>query len=238
MIDYDIFPLGDQAVCLSFGNVIDQRVHRRILAAREWILANHFPGLTDVVIGYSSMTLTYDAFVLAEKITRASPATNVTKILRDAIEQAIPAERSRVLKRIPVCYELEFAPDMGEVAAWSKLSAAEIAALHHSRRYEVYMIGFLPGFPYLAHVDERIRVPRKNRPSAGVEAGSVAIAGEQTGIYPVESPGGWMVIGRTPVTLFNKNAAEPALLEPGHEVEFYPVSAEEFHRIRATQQWD
>lgn len=237
MEHYEIFPLGDQAVSLSFGNIIDKQVHRKLVAARNYILAGNFPRVTDAVLGYSSLTVTYDALDFPSS-TQSKPLIKViSDILRTAIEEAKHEDHAQMLKRIPVCYEPEFSTDMDFVTRRLGLTREDVISLHVALRYDVYMIGFLPGFPYMAFVDSRLRVPRKEKPSARVAAGSVALAGEQTGIYPVDSPGGWSVIGRTPVPMFNKEEETPCFLEAGDVVEFYGISVDEFYAMQSGESW-
>jgi inhibitor of KinA len=133
---------------------------------------------------------------------------------------------------IPVCYGGTFGPDLPGVAAWAGCTAEEVVAAHTQRSYRVFMLGFLPGFPYLAPVDDRIAMPRRDAPRPLVAAGSVGIAGRQTGIYPFDSPGGWQIIGRTPLTLFDPSHEPPALVAPGQRVQFRPISPSEFDAAR------
>jgi inhibitor of KinA len=129
--------------------------------------------------------------------------------------------------RIPVCYDALFAPDLGLLAASKGMTSEEVVQLHQSRPYRVYMLGFLPGFAYLGQVADKLAMPRKQQP-VEVAAGSIGIAGNQTGIYPMVSPGGWHIIGRTPVTLFDSDKENPTLLKPGDTVQFFSISLDEF----------
>jgi inhibitor of KinA len=133
---------------------------------------------------------------------------------------------------IPVCYGGRFGPDLGAVAAWAGMDPHLVIAAHASREYRVFMLGFLPGFPYMASVDERIAMPRRDTPRTRVAAGSVGIAGPQTGVYSFDSPGGWQIIGRTPLVLFDAGHQPPALLAPGQRVRFRPVPSREFEAMR------
>eukprot|EP01136_Pigoraptor_vietnamica_P038048 Opistho-1_new@106825 len=133
---------------------------------------------------------------------------------------------------IPVCYDLSLAPDLVELATLHQLSVEEVIQLHTAQTYRVYMIGFLPGFAYMGSVDERIRTARKANPRTKVPAGSVGIAGEQTGIYPLDSPGGWQLIGQTPLPLFDATRTDPCLLQPGDEVQFCSISLTAFHKLK------
>ena len=134
---------------------------------------------------------------------------------------------------IPICYDPSLAPDLFKLAEERKLAPEIVVHLHSGKPYRVYMIGFLPGFAYMGKVDERITMPRKNNPSIEVPAGSVGIAGEQTGIYPVNSPGGWNIIGQTPMRLFDARNNDPVLLKAGDEVQFVPITLQQFHDLKS-----
>jgi len=140
------------------------------------------------------------------------------------------------LVEIPVCYGGESGPDLSFVAEHAGRKEREVIYIHSSRDYRIYMLGFLPGFPYLGGLDKRIHTPRLTAPRTKIPAGSVGIGGEQTGIYPMESPGGWQLIGRTPLKLFDVNGAEPPLYEAGDTIRFIPITSEEYHKIRLEQE--
>jgi inhibitor of KinA len=148
-------------------------------------------------------------------------------------ETAIPASGNLI--RIPVCYNREFAPDLQLICDTKKMAAADIIHLHTEAPYHVYMIGFMPGFPYMGVVPGAIQAPRLPVPRTQVPAGSVGIAGMQTGIYPFASPGGWNIIGQTPLTIFDVNKLVPALIPAGDSVQFYAVDADEFYHIKQQQ---
>jgi inhibitor of KinA len=229
---YTIFPLGERAVTFSFGNTIVQHHHHRLLAMQKWLTMNPVIGTLDIVIAYSSLTVVFDLFLLKKKSNGITAFEFVREILMQAYHQtkntvqAIPSS----LKRIPVCYEQPFAPDIAYLSSVKSIPVKKIVELHAARIYQVYMIGFLPGFPYMAEVDEKIVVPRKQKPQS-IAPGSVGIAGIQTGIYPVHSPGGWQIIGRTPYTLFDKDKDPPVMLEAGDRVQFYAITLTEFKAI-------
>jgi inhibitor of KinA len=151
-----------------------------------------------------------------------------------SIEQAARAEGrapAASTLNIPVCYGGPFGPDLAAVATFAELAEDEVVRLHVEREYRVFMIGFLPGFPYLGPVDDRIAAPRRDAPRAVVRRGSVALAGRQTGVYPIDSPGGWQIIGRTPLSLFDPSSSTPARLAPGDTVRFVPIDSDEFARL-------
>jgi inhibitor of KinA len=148
--------------------------------------------------------------------------------LRQAFERSVQTEQEvREVIRIPVCYEGDYAPDLAALAQQKQLTEQEVVNIHTATIYNVYMIGFLPGFSYMGEVNERIAVPRKQHPTQ-VMAGSVGIAGSQTGIYPLNSPGGWQIVGRTPLPLFDPFAPEPVKLQAGDKVQFYAITKQEF----------
>lgn len=217
-----IYPLGDSALTLDLGNCIEEELNLRALAIGKWLESHPLEGIIDQVVAYSSISVFYDP-------TRLSVRSTLTDRLWEAWRQtgatsAAPEGRD---VRIPVCYEGEYAPDLEAVAREKGLSSREVIDIHCSISYRIYMIGFLPGFPYMGKIDPRLEVPRKPRPMP-VTGGGVGIAGMQTGIYPLTSPGGWQIIGRTPVRLFDRKAHPPVLLRTGDRVRFYPVSASEF----------
>mgnify|MGYP003575596442 CR=1 len=231
MSTWKIQRLGDQAIALSLEELTLAN-HRKVLAVERWFSNNRFEGLLDVIVAYSSITLLYDGYRVRMSAQQPSH-TYVESVLRTAfVESAMDDVSQTSLKTIPVCYESEYALDAEWVCALKSISREELISIHTSKVYRVYAVGFLPGFPYMAEIDARIEVPRLDRPRPHVPAGSVAIAGAQTGIYPLDSPGGWRIIGRTPLTLFEKERNPPVLLEAGHEVRFEAISREHFMDIQ------
>ncbi|HTD92782.1 MAG TPA: 5-oxoprolinase subunit PxpB [Chitinophagaceae bacterium] len=224
--------LGDSAVTVDFGNVTCHDTHKRVLTIFRSIKKDPLPGMTEVVPAYSSLTVYYDLFQL-----RSSVAQNTTVAdwmmtqLEERVITAVNTEDVPFTTRdIPVCYDKEFAPHLEEIASLKKISVDDVIQLHVSTTYLVYMLGFLPGFAYMGEVDEKIAVPRRPSPST-VAAGSVGIAGRQTGIYPFVSPGGWQIIGRTPLKLFDANSEELTLLKAGDNIRFYSISRHEFENF-------
>lgn len=227
--DYAIFPLGDQAVTFSLGDTIHIHHHQKVMAMLHWLRQHPFPGLLDISVAYSSITVAYDFCLLDTNRKTESGFGYVRDMLLDAYRQSVhPDGPARRLIQVPVCYEEAFSPDMEYVMAETKLNRDRIMALHTGRNYQVYMIGFLPGFPYMAEVDPQLTLPRKATPRARVAAGSVGVAGVQTGIYPIPSPGGWQIIGRTPMQLFNPEANPPVVMAPGDQVQFHSITSAQF----------
>jgi KipI family sensor histidine kinase inhibitor len=203
-----VLPAGDSALLLRLGQEIDTDLNRRALRIAQEIQTEQFPGLREVVVGYASVTVYFDPLV-------ADVACLERRLEERARQQAHgPASRPRHVT-IAVAYGGTEGPDLPEVAAFARCSEQQVIALHAAREYRVFLVGFLPGFPYMGIVDERIAMPRRETPRLSVPAGSVGIAGRQTGIYPVQSPGGWRLIGRTGEAMFDVHRAAPSLLQAG-----------------------
>ena len=191
------------------------------------------PGMIEAVPAYSSITLYYDVI----SIRKLGPIgqtvfESVKQQLEERFQQPIQQnEFAERLVKIPVCYEDELAMDIKQLAASKNISVDEVIYIHTSKNYKVYMLGFLPGFPYMGEADDRIATARKSQPQT-VAAGSVGIAGKQTGIYPFTSPGGWQIIGRTPLKLFDPLKEEPTLLRAGDSVQFYSITKNDFYKIQ------
>lgn len=233
-LPWRIYPLGDRGLCIDWGNRIDERVNRQVLALWDRLRRALMPGVSDIVPAYCSLTLIFDKAVINPGAPAATPFDTLRKQLEPLLSM-IPetAETPGRQIQIPVCYDASLAPDLMALAHRSGLSVDQLIELHTAPEYRVYMLGFLPGFPYMGIVDERIAAPRLSRPRLRVPAGSVGIAGAQTGIYPLESPGGWNLIGRTPLRMFDAHSPEPTLLQPGDRVRFTPISLREFQRMNA-----
>jgi inhibitor of KinA len=226
---YRIFPLGDSAVTIDFGNVIDEATNKEVLALFQAISADPLPGMTEAIPAYCSLTVYYDVFSISKIVAAGSSVYEfISGLLKKRLDQPLKTteEPARIVT-IPVCYEGEFAPDIGQLAKEKNISVEEVIRIHGSKQYRVYMLGFLPGFSYMGEVDEKISISRKSQPVM-VGAGSIGIAGRQTGIYPLASPGGWQIIGRTPLKLFEAEKKEPTLLKAGDIVQFTSISKNEF----------
>jgi len=216
MSDYEIVALGDACLSVEYENVIDPQINARCLAMAEWLEQQHFGGVRDIVPAFRSVAVHYDPLIanreqLQHVITRGAaaslPARNIST------EADVPLE-------VPVRYGGDDGPDLPSVAAFARCTEADVVRIHSSVVYRVYMLGFLPGFPYMATVDSRIAMPRLDTPRLKVAAGSVAIAGNQTGIYPFDSPGGWRIIGRTSLQAYVSSRDKPFLFRPGQAVKF------------------
>jgi len=226
---YRIFPLGDSALTLDFGNSITESVNKEVLSLFHNLQQQPFAGMIELVPAYSSLTIYYDVIALRQIIQKDISAYEWMKKKLEVFlaNSTNENENTRQQIRIPVCYDEEFGHDLISISEKINLSKEEIIQLHTGKPYRVFMLGFLPGFPYMGKTDKKIAVARKDEPSM-VMAGSVGIAGRQTGIYPMNSPGGWQIIGRTALKLFDVEKKDPTLLKPGDLVEFYSVSKEEY----------
>jgi inhibitor of KinA len=236
--------LGDSALTIDFGNVIDLSINEKVISLFHHLSNRPLTGMKEAVPAYSSLTIHYDFFEVNKHKEPDQTAFDWIKqqageMITEGFEIKISAENNI---RIPVCYADEFAIDIKTIAEGNGISADEIINLHTSTTYKVFMLGFLPGFAYMGEVDEKISHARKPQPQM-LKAGSVGVAGRQTGIYPLDSPGGWQIIGRTPLKLFETSSkpspkerayeATGCLLQAGDSVQFYTITKDEFEDIKA-----
>lgn len=216
---YQIFPLSDSAITIDFGNIIDEKINDVVMQLYSFCTKNAFIGMREAMPAYASLTIFYDVFSVRKNYVFFNTAyAFVEDFLIKSYENI--GESENFVKRtieIPVIYDGE---DLSYVADYHQISESQVIALHTSPTYRVYMMGFLPGFAYMGGLDARIATPRRSTPRTKVTAGSVGIAGNQTGIYPSESPGGWQLIGRTELQLYTPNTAEITLLKAGDLVKF------------------
>lgn len=228
-------PLGDSAIELRFGDSINSAVHTKIRSFARLLENNPFPGLLEWVPAYTTLTIFYDPWLVSQGGT-FDPYARVLEHLQTLDSGASSAEpvEARQLE-IPVCYGEVYGPDLETVAQHTGLAPEEVIRLHTTPEYLVYMIGFAPGFPYLGGLDERLRTPRKDTPRLKIPAGAVGIAGAQTGIYPLETPGGWQLIGRTPLQLFRPDAEPPSLLQAGDRIRFVSISPAAFQELQESK---
>ncbi|MBZ0221555.1 MAG: 5-oxoprolinase subunit PxpB [Dokdonella sp.] len=228
---FTIEPLGETTLLLRFGTQVDAAVNARVHAAAALLRKVEMPGLLDLIPAGASLALHYDAPFWAGS-SGEPPWQHLAGTLRAvfATPPTASADSGRVVE-VPVCYGGEFGCDLDAVASHAGIDAACAIARHCAGEYRVAMLGFAPGFPYLLGLDPTLHMPRRAQPRLRVPPGSVAIGGAQTGIYPRELPGGWHLIGRTPVSLFDVEARPPSLLAPGDRVRFRAIDAEEFEAI-------
>ena len=209
-------PLGDSALLVELGNKIDSAINQRVHALNALLQANSIAGIVETVPAYCTLLIHYDPLTLT--------FNQVTHWVQDKLTQVDDSlnRKPRHLE-VPTRYGGASGSDLEAVAVSKGISAADVVRIHSEREYTVYMMGFTPGFPYLGTLDERLIMPRMDTPRTLVKAGSVAIAGSQTGIYPLDSPGGWRIIGWTELKLFDSLSASPFLFLPGDVVKFIPV---------------
>jgi len=218
-------PVGEQGLAVELGDTVDEEVNARVQLLAAAVAQQLSGDVEEVVPTYRSLLLFFDPL----RVKRSLLVRRVEKVFA-ALPERAALRRSRVV-HIPVCYGGEAGPDLDFVAQHGALSPQEVVALHTGASYRVYMLGFTPGFPYLGGMSPRIAAPRLDQPRPRIPAGTVGIAGEQTGIYPVESPGGWRLIGRTPLRLFDWTRPEPFLLRAGDLLRFHAIEADAFHDL-------
>lgn len=228
--------LGDFGLLVRLGDTIDLDINRRVHGLATRLEATAPEWIADIVPAYASLAVLIDPDALDSPVSQDSAALEqAERWLREALSaDALTEDDAASLSacEIPVCYGGEFGPDLQSLAEQTGLSIDQVIAKHSAAEYRVGLIGFAPGFPYLLGMDPALALPRLATPRTRVPAGSVAIGGAQTGIYPRESPGGWRLIGRTPVSLFDANRQPPARLRPGQRVRFVPVGEEAFEQLR------
>ncbi len=216
---------GDKAFFIEFGNVIAPELSRRVRRLLLAIQNVRIPGVTETVPAYRSLLVHYDPL----KISPTELRGRLETLEQSAADSEFPEP---MVTEIPTAYGNEYGPDLEFVAKHNGLSPEEVVRIHTGNVYPIYMIGFIPGFAYLGGASSRIATPRLGTPRSRIPGGSVGIAGNQTGIYPAESPGGWQLIGRTPIELFQSHKEPPALLQAGNHVIFVRITPQEFTRIK------
>lgn len=222
-----ISPVGDCAISIDFGQVINPKINRHIRQIIEQIKDLQLDGIIELVPTYCALLVQYDAMVYSY--------SDICRILEPTLQESVTDSANELVTivEIPTVYGGEFGPDLGFVASYNHLSEAEVVSIHSGTDYLVYMLGFIPGFTYLGGMDPRIATPRLSSPRTLIPAGSVGIAGEQTGTYPSDSPGGWQIIGRTPVTMYDMSKEQAALLQAGDYVRYVSIDENEFHRVKS-----
>ncbi|HEY5633321.1 MAG TPA: 5-oxoprolinase subunit PxpB [Burkholderiaceae bacterium] len=231
---------GDRCLIVEFGDRVDPAINRTVHALAERLLDEALEGVTDVVPAFTTVAVHYrpEAVALGAsgKAEDPLPHARLSAALGSILEAGVQArDADQRTVEIPVCYGGEFGPDLDEVAAACGLSPAEVVALHGESPHVVYMLGFAPGFPYMGGLDPRLARPRRSTPRVRIAAGTVAIAREQSAVYTLETPGGWNLIGRTPIALFRPDADPPSLLRPGDRVRFVAISEADYRALRAAK---
>ena len=229
---WQIHFLGDHAILFSLKEIIDTTINEEVHAFNFFIQSKKIDAFKDFIPAYHSLTIVYDIIALQNLINKT--IYEFAHELVNEFEQFKKEQHSFSFKKnhitIPVCYDINFGIDLEIMAKEKNCSVNEIIEIHTSKSYQVFCIGFMPGFAYMGKVDEKIQVPRHSKPRPLVTAGSVGIAGAQTGIYPKDAPGGWHIIGRTPLSIFDP--IKLALFAPGDTVSFYPINLNEFNSLQ------
>ena len=225
-MEIDIRPVGAYGALAVLGSRISEQTGAQVAALDHAVCKAHITGVTETVPAFASLLVRYDP-------QRADYDGVCAALRRLAGDIAAGSARAGRIVEVPVCYGGAYGEDLPAVARHAGLSEEEVIRLHSGRDYRIYMLGFLPGFPYLGGLDERLHTPRRDTPRTRIPAGSVGIGGQQTGIYPMESPGGWQLIGRTPLCLFAPGRTLP--YAAGDSIRFVPIDAREFERIAAQE---
>jgi inhibitor of KinA len=225
MPDYKVLPAGDTALVVEFGDVIDRRISYQVLELARRLNDYRLEGIFETVPTSRSLLVYYDPLVL--------PGVQLEACIAELIEEQPKTHQTGRCWRLPVCYEAQVAPDLDVVAGWAGLSPAQVIERHSAIAYHVYMIGFLPGQPYMGDVPMELALPRRRLPRPRIPAGSLAIASTMTCIFPLETPCGWHLIGCSPVPLWVAQPNPRVLLAPGDQVTFVPISLNEFEALRA-----
>ena len=212
--------MGDRGLLVELGDEISRQINQKVRALFIGLAGHNLKGIKELVPGYRSLMVVYDPLVSS----LSSFKSQIMDIWGTVDEAQLPSPR---IVEIPVVYGDEFGPDLEWVAHYLKMTPEEVIRLHTQPTNQVYMIGFMPGYPYMGEVVDSLVTPRRETPRTDVMQGSVGIAQKQTGIYPVTSPGGWQIIGRTPIRLFDPQKNPPSFLEMGYRVNFYPITAKE-----------
>ncbi|QAA32425.1 5-oxoprolinase subunit PxpB [Clostridium manihotivorum] len=227
-----ISQITETSALIEFGVKIDKETNRKIRLFCQYLDKSSFKGFIEYVPYFTSVSVVYNPL----SIGSSEPFETVKSILEDIISRIdFKVQYEEHIVAIPVCYEKEFAPDLEYVAKANNLTIEEVVEIHSKGEYLVYMIGFAPGFPYLGGLSEKIHTERRSTPRTVIPAGSVGIAGSQTGVYPIETPGGWQIIGRTPIKLFDLNREEKTLLKCGDIAKFYPISYDEYKQLKGNE---
>ncbi|MBP1962462.1 inhibitor of KinA [Paenibacillus aceris] len=255
-LHYDCHHLGDSAIVLTLGSSIEPSTLDLVRQVTAYLEKHPFAGFTEMVTAYTTITIYYDSVAVYQHFSEAEVIRKIKYLFEEnyllpydkviqhiqhclegfELENHSQSGQAVAPVEIPVCYGGEFGPDLADVAAYHHMTVEEIVSRHTAQIYPVYMIGFAPGFPYMGGMDERLVTPRKSVPRPRIPAGSVGIGGAQTGIYPFETPGGWNLIGRTPIALFRPDSDPPSLLRAGDRVKFVSITPEQFHFIAERNQ--
>lgn len=220
----DIININETSLACIFDETIDPKVNEQVIQLEQAVSQANIDGIVEMVVSYNTLVLYFN-----DNITTHEQLTEQIKAL--PLQEA--KERSKRIFVIPVCYDEKYALDLKELSDYHNISPDEVIAIHTNQTYLIYMLGFMPGFPFLGGLDKRIAMPRRKQPRQLIPAGSVGIAGEQTGMYPLDSPGGWNIIGRTPLVLFDSHRTPEVYYSAGDYIKFKAITADEYKEIEA-----
>ncbi|MCB0666689.1 MAG: 5-oxoprolinase subunit PxpB [Saprospiraceae bacterium] len=226
--ELNIYPLGDRALVINFDQKINRKINNEVLKLTHYLKSKNIEGILYFIPAYCSLTIAFDG----DKWNIPDLSERILRFWEKLDDQHIEITPGRSWQ-IPICYDGKYGLDLDKISREKKVDKSQIVDWHTSKIYSVYMLGFLPGFVYLGDLPEPLHCSRRTRPRTRVPARSVAIAGAQTGIYPLEAPGGWQVIGKTPIPIFFPTADPPFLFKCGDQVRFYPVTEKEYLELQA-----
>ncbi len=223
-----VYPFGEAAVVIQFGEKIDENINRLVRSFGRYVEQCKIPGMIEQVPAFTTVTVFYDV--------QKSSYSEMERLLLYLLASFEPdaTDEERIIE-VPVCYGGEFGPDLSHVALCHGLTEDSVIRIHIEPLYTVYAVGFSPGFPYLGGLSDKITTPRRASPRLNISAGSVGIAGAQTGIYPLATPGGWQLIGRTPLNLFHPDENPPSLFQAGDRIKFVPISMDTWKELKGLQ---
>ncbi len=224
-MQFHILYQGDHSLLLQFENAISPSIYQAVIATKKAIAQQNISGIVEMIPTYNALLIDFNPSLIAP--TQLASLCEKISVMSDA---SVAVEK--IIFEIPVCYEEPFCLDLETVAKHANIIPDAVIALHAAPFYFIYMLGFVAGFPYLGGLDEKIATPRLQQPRNQIQAGSVGIAGKQTGIYPINSPGGWQIIGRTPLDLFDITKTPPVLLQAGAFLRFVPICKDNFFLIK------
>lgn len=231
--------LGDQAIIVTFGEEIKMGIYEKVQRLFQALQQHPFAGMIECVPSFTSLAVYYNVYEVWKRNERSERSYDYVrqyiKELCDSYKEEVKQDVKHI--SIPVCYGGEYGPDLEEVAHYKGLQVEDVIRIHSETTYFVYMLGFTPGFPYLGGLSKELETPRKETPRLQISPGSVGIGGNQTGIYPLETPGGWNIIGRTPITLFNPKEEIPTYIQSGMYLRFIPITKEEYVSLEGAKEW-